>query len=75
MYLSLSDRPTAEARPEEQAAKRRPVGRVVVTLGIVSLLTDISSESVAAILPLYLTAVVGLSAGGLRLHRRRSTRA
>jgi MFS family permease len=37
------------------------VGRVVVTLGIVSLLTDISSESVSAILPLYLTAVVGLS--------------
>ena len=34
---------------------------VVVTLGIVSLLTDISSESVAAILPLYLTAVLGLS--------------
>ncbi|WP_231123954.1 MFS transporter [Nocardioides sambongensis] len=30
-------------------------------LGIVSLVTDISSESVAAILPLYLTAVVGLS--------------
>ncbi len=34
---------------------------VVVTLGVVSLLTDISSESVAAVLPLYLTAVVGLS--------------
>ena len=30
-------------------------------LGVVSLLTDISSESVSAILPLYLTAVVGLS--------------
>ena len=30
-------------------------------LGVVSLLTDVSSESVAAILPLYLTAVVGLS--------------
>jgi len=33
----------------------------VVTLGMVSLLTDVSSESVAAILPLYLTATVGLS--------------
>jgi MFS family permease len=33
----------------------------VVTLGVVSMLTDISSESVAAILPLYLTAVIGLS--------------
>jgi MFS family permease len=37
------------------------VGRVVLTLGFVSLLTDISSESASAILPLYLTAVVGLS--------------
>jgi len=37
------------------------VARVVVTLGVVSLLTDISSESVNAVLPLYLTAAVGLS--------------
>ena len=37
------------------------MGRVVITLGIVSLLTDVSSESVSAILPLYLTAVVGLT--------------
>jgi MFS family permease len=34
---------------------------VVVTLGGVSLLTDISSESFSAILPLYLTASLGLS--------------
>ncbi|WP_367650500.1 MFS transporter [Nocardioides sp. zg-DK7169] len=34
---------------------------VVVTLGLVSLLTDISSESVAAILPLYLTVGLGVS--------------
>src|SRR6187399_1661329 len=61
VYLSLSDRPTVGTPSEKQAGKRRPVGRVVVTLGIVSLLTDISSESVSAILPLYLTAVVGLS--------------
>ncbi|MGJ7442294.1 MFS transporter [Aquipuribacter sp. MA13-6] len=33
----------------------------VVGLGVVSLLTDVSSESVAAVLPLYLTVVVGLS--------------
>ncbi|WP_345893454.1 MFS transporter [Cryobacterium sp. SO2] len=33
----------------------------MVSLGIVSMLTDISSESVAAILPLYLTTVIGLS--------------
>jgi MFS family permease len=34
---------------------------VVVVLGVVSLLTDVSSESVSAILPLYLTLVVGLT--------------
>jgi MFS family permease len=33
----------------------------VVLLGFVSLFTDISSESLSAVLPLYLTAVVGLS--------------
>ena len=37
------------------------MGRVVITLGVVSLLTDVSSESVSAILPVYLTVVVGLT--------------
>ncbi|GGR48942.1 MFS family permease [Nocardioides luteus] len=60
MYLSLSDRPTTTKSAEPQPHGGR-VSRTVVTLGIVSLLTDISSESVSAILPLYLTAVVGLS--------------
>lgn len=63
MYITLRDRPgtgdkTATAR---STVDRAPVGRVVILLGFVSLLTDISSESVSAILPLYLTAVVGLS--------------
>ncbi|MFC8501463.1 MFS transporter [Pedococcus sp. NPDC057267] len=40
---------------------RRGVGGTVVLLGLVSLLTDVSSESVSAVLPLYLTAVLGLS--------------
>lgn len=35
---------------------------VVIALGMVSLLTDVSSESVSAILPLYLTSVLGISA-------------
>lgn len=64
MYLSLSDRPTGRSAASTKTSRpgsRRPVGRVVVTLGVVSLLTDISSESVSAILPLYLTAVIGLS--------------
>lgn len=58
MYISLRDRPKASAT----APRRR--GRVtstVVTLGVVSMLTDISSESVAAVLPLYLTSAMGLS--------------
>ncbi|KRC63195.1 MFS transporter [Agromyces sp. Root81] len=33
----------------------------VVALGVVSLLTDVSSEATAAVLPLYLTAALGLS--------------
>ncbi|WP_275425745.1 MFS transporter [Nocardioides solisilvae] len=65
MYLSLRDRPPAgpDARlPRDARPAPRRVGRAVVVLGMVSLLTDVSSESVAAILPLYVTGVLGLSA-------------
>ena len=58
MYLSMSDRPGGKDRV---GTRGRVIPRVVITLGFVSLLTDISSESVSAILPLYLTAVLGLS--------------
>jgi MFS family permease len=63
MYISVRDRPTTDAAQATGAdrAARPPVGRVVIVLGVVSMLTDISSESVAAILPLYLTVVVGLT--------------
>lgn len=37
------------------------VSSVVIALGIVSMFTDISSEATAAILPLYITGVIGLS--------------
>lgn len=60
MYISVRDRP-ASGTTRGSGSARPPVGRVVITLGIVSLLTDVSSESVSAILPLYLTAVVGLT--------------
>lgn len=56
----MSDRPRTDA-PTAAPGTTARVAPVVVTLGLVSLLTDISSESVAAILPLYLTTVVGLS--------------
>ncbi|TDC53134.1 MFS transporter [Jiangella ureilytica] len=59
MYITLRDRPKAG----EQAPPRskQKVSSVVVTLGVVSLMTDISSEAVAAILPLYVTAALGLT--------------
>jgi MFS family permease len=43
-----------------RAAERR-VPRTVVLLGLTSLLTDISSEAVAAVLPLYLVYAAGFS--------------
>ncbi|WP_117210348.1 MFS transporter [Allorhizocola rhizosphaerae] len=53
MYLSLRDRPTA-------VGPKAAVPATVFLLGTVSLLTDISSEMVNAVLPLYLTAQIGL---------------
>ncbi|WP_307793443.1 MFS transporter [Microbacterium stercoris] len=75
MYISLSDRPktpqtassaasspgAAGGAPSSPTRTRRRVAPTVVALGVVSLLTDVSSESVAAVLPLYLTSVMGLS--------------
>ncbi|NQX27489.1 MFS transporter [Microbacteriaceae bacterium VKM Ac-2854] len=76
MYISLSDRPAPEPEkgpenepengPENapaaaQSRRRAAVAPTVIALGIVSLLTDISSESTAAVLPLYITAALGLS--------------
>jgi MFS family permease len=40
---------------------RRRVGRIVITLGLVSFFTDLSSEMVVAVLPVYLTLVLGLT--------------
>src|SRR5665648_511250 len=59
-------RPRGRDRPQVGTGRRgRPrtdrVTSTVVTLGVVSLLTDVSSESVAAILPLYVTTALGLS--------------
>ncbi|WP_230977502.1 MFS transporter [Georgenia yuyongxinii] len=57
VYLSLRD----PAAPRASRGRRGRVSSTVVTLGIVSLLTDISSEAVAAVLPLYLTSAMGLT--------------
>jgi MFS family permease len=60
VYVSLRDRPGADQAPGTGRVVRR-VSSTVLLLGVVSLLTDVSSEMVASVLPLYLTAVVGLS--------------
>ncbi len=76
MYISFNNKPSPDEAAEpgdngsadlaaEPGVKRprglRTVSSTVITLGIVSMLTDISSESVSAILPLYITGVLGLS--------------
>jgi MFS family permease len=59
MYVTVRGRPAA-ARPSSPGVARH-VAATVVLLGIVSLLTDISSESVNAVLPIYLTSILGMS--------------
>lgn len=66
MYISLSDRSGGKRgkSPSEQTALSKVPFRLsplIVWLGIVSMVTDISSESVTAILPLYVTGFLGLS--------------
>ncbi|MBC7402289.1 MAG: MFS transporter [Microbacteriaceae bacterium] len=62
MYISLGDRESSVAAKSAGGSKALVrVSSTVVTLGIVSMLTDASSESVAAVLPLYITSAMGLS--------------
>ncbi len=60
MYVTLRDRAGADPTPSAGSTVKR-VSSTVVLLGVVSLLTDVSSEMVASVLPLYLTVAVGLS--------------
>ena len=63
MYEVQDSATLARLRRRLAGARRdgRPaVGRTVVLLGLTSLLTDISSEMVSAILPIYLVAIRGL---------------
>jgi len=62
MYLASVERPVAPARAG--AAK---IAANVLALGTVSLVTDVSSEMVTAILPLYLVAGLGLGPAGYGL--------
>lgn len=60
MYLATTGRRDAPAPPRTAGAGRRVPG-TVIALGTVSLVTDISSEMVTAVLPLYLVLGLGLS--------------
>lgn len=63
MYISFTNKPASENSAADRKTRpvRRTVSSTVVTLGIVSMLTDISSESVTAVLPMYVTGALGLS--------------
>ncbi|GAA4167184.1 MFS transporter [Gryllotalpicola koreensis] len=60
MYITLSDR-GAKADPAQKGRVATRVSSTVIAMGIVSMFTDISSESVSAVLPLYITAAMGMS--------------
>ncbi|MET0725513.1 MAG: MFS transporter [Leifsonia sp.] len=60
MYISFSDTPSTDDADAAKSGAAARVSSVVITLGIVSMLTDVSSESTAAVLPLYITTVIGL---------------
>ena len=61
MYQADSARVLLDRKNARAAIRGGGVGRTVVLLGITSLFTDLSSEIVATVLPLYLLYGVGLS--------------
>ncbi|MFC5721531.1 MFS transporter [Streptomyces gamaensis] len=73
--MYLADGRTADGSPDSSDAagrvplpgRRAAVPSAVLALGTVSLITDVSSEMVSAVLPLYLVAELGLSPLGFGL--------
>ena len=60
MYTTVREQlPAAQA--EAGGRWRRRVAQTVVLLGLTSMFTDVSSEMVSAVLPVYLTLMVGLT--------------
>jgi len=57
MYVTVRGAPGARTSRGGRTGK---VAGTVLLLGVVSLLTDVSSESVSSVLPLYLTGALGL---------------
>ncbi|WP_405718778.1 MFS transporter [Streptomyces sp. NBC_01537] len=68
MYLADSRSSKAAVAPDSRPGRRpAAVPGTVLALGMVSLLTDVSSEMVTAVLPLYVVAGLGLSPLGFGL--------
>ncbi|MFJ1704823.1 MFS transporter [Kitasatospora sp. NPDC088346] len=68
MYLADSRRPTAsDAAPADRPGRSPRIAGTVLALGSVSLVTDVSSEMVSAVLPLYVVAALGVSPLGFGL--------
>ncbi|MGP3689206.1 MFS transporter [Streptomyces sp. IBSNAI002] len=62
MYLADRSAPAgAQGAPDRVPGRTPSVAPAVLALGTVSLITDVSSEMVTAVLPLYLIAGLGLS--------------
>ncbi|MGP2439508.1 MFS transporter [Streptomyces sp. JW3] len=61
MYLTDRSAPPADTGPGRRRGPRPRIAPVVLVLGTVSLITDISSEMVTAVLPLYLVTTLGFS--------------
>ncbi|WP_409237603.1 MFS transporter [Streptomyces sp. PA5.6] len=61
MYLATTDAVAKASEQEQSRARRGRVAGPVLALGAVSLVTDISSEMVTAVLPLYFVLQLGLS--------------
>ncbi|MFI7498149.1 MFS transporter [Streptomyces sp. NPDC049687] len=68
MYLADSRGTTAAVVPDSRPGRRpAAVPGTVLALGAVSLITDVSSEMITAVLPLYVVAGLGLSPLGFGL--------
>jgi MFS family permease len=63
VYISFANnpKPATDQGTSPRRSGVRAVSSTVIAFGVVSMLTDISSESIAAVLPLYVTAYLGLS--------------
>jgi len=59
VYVSLRGRPDTQAGPPA-VSRRKAVSGTVILLGLTSMFTDVSSEMVAAVLPLFVTSQLAL---------------